>query len=110
MGRAPRRKPNVAAARMIRWSLIVFLSEGRNGHYHSYRKSALDVEIGRGADGGLARTEHEYTALAERNRDKKTAAGMVFGASQDLVLSRQTGARHTGSKTIPAAVLDRKST
>jgi len=54
MGRAPRRKPNVvAAARMIRWSLIVFLSEGRKRHYHSYRKSALDVEIGRGADGGL---------------------------------------------------------
>src|SRR6266851_641286 len=53
MGRAPRRKPNVAAARMIRWSLIVFLSEGRKRYYHSYRKSALDVEIVRRADGVL---------------------------------------------------------
>src|SRR6266446_3964349 len=98
MGRAPRRKPNVAAARMIRWSLIVFLSEGRNGHYHSYRKSALDVEIGRGAErASLGLKTSRELRLAERNRDQKTAAGTVFGASEDSVLSRQTGARHTGS-------------
>src|SRR6266446_8301191 len=85
MGRAPRRKPNVAAARMIRWSLIVFLSEGRNGHYHSYRKSALDVETWRGAErASLGLKTSRELRLAERNRDQKNCSRHCFRCEPGL--------------------------
>ena len=74
----------MAAARMIRWSLIVFLSEGRNGHYHSYRKSALDVEIVRRADGVLLGLNTSTQRWLSETATERTAAGMVFGAGQDL--------------------------